>query len=322
VTIRHSSNLRPLASGCADWPLVDEVLQGLRATPKRLSPSYFYDQHGAQLFERICELPEYYLTRVETGILATHARDIASRLGDAALLLEFGSGASAKTRLLLDALPGLATYVPVDISRSHLLEAAQRTSAAYPHLQVLPVCADFTQPFTLPEPRRPPARVVVFFPGSTIGNFEPAAAIRLMRLMRQIAGPGAALVIGFDLVKDPALLERAYNDSAGVTAAFNLNVLQRLNRELGANFELAGFRHEAVWVAAASRIEMHLVSAGVQTVVIAGEVIRFEAGERLVTEHCHKYTPDSFAAQAQAAGWTASRTWADEQSYFNVQYLE
>jgi len=322
VTIRHSSNLRPLASGCADWPLVDEVLQGLRATPKRLSPSYFYDQHGAQLFERICELPEYYLTRVETGILATHARDIANRLGDAALLLEFGSGASAKTRLLLDALPGLATYVPVDISRSHLLEAAQRTSAAYPHLQVLPVCADFTQPFTLPEPRRPPARVVVFFPGSTIGNFEPAAAIRLMRLMRQIAGPGAALVIGFDLVKHPALLERAYNDSAGVTAAFNLNVLQRLNRELGANFELAGFRHEAVWVAAASRIEMHLVSAGVQTVVIAGEVIRFEAGERLVTEHCHKYTPDSFAAQAQAAGWTASRTWADEQSYFNVQYLE
>jgi L-histidine N-alpha-methyltransferase len=322
----------PAERQSADWlvaapSLVEDVLRGLQSTPKRLSPTYLYDERGSQLFDQICELPEYYVTRTETRILETHAQQIAGCIGDNALLVEFGSGASTKTRLLLDRLPSLAAYVPVDISRSHLMAAAHRISAAYPHLEVLPACADFTRAFPLPKPKRPPSRVVVFFPGSTIGNFDTPAAIELMKVMRRLTGPrsagsGGALVIGFDLAKDPAVLERAYDDSAGVTAAFDLNVLRRLNRDLGANFDLRRFRHQAVWVPAASRIEMHLVSTVAQKVTIAGEVLSFGENEHLITEHCHKYTPASFAAQARAAGWTAQRTWADEQNYFNIQYLD
>lgn len=322
----------PSTRKSADWRvaaplLVEDVLRGLQSTPKRLSPTYLYDERGSQLFDQICELPEYYVTRTETRILAAHAPDIASCIGENALLVELGSGASTKTRLLLDRLPNLAAYVPVDISRSHLMAAAQKISAAYPQLEVLPACADFTQAFPLPKPRRPPARVVVFFPGSTIGNFDTRAAIDLMRVMRRmaapgIAGTGGALVIGFDLVKDPAILERAYDDAAGVTADFNLNVLRRLNRDLGANFDLRHFRHQALWVPAASRIEMQLVSTVAQEVTIAGEVVSFRENEHLITEHCHKYTPASFAVQTGAAGWQAERTWADERNYFNIQYLE
>ena len=324
----------------ADWrvaapSLVADVLRGLQGEPKRLSPTYFYDERGSQLFDEICDLPEYYITRTETRILERHAQEIADRIGENALLVELGSGASTKTRLLLDRLPNLAAYVPVDISRTHLMAAAQRIASAYPGLEVLPACADFTQAFPLPRSRRTPSRVVVFFPGSTIGNFDPPAAIELMKVMRRIAtgaatarlgsSPGAStggLVIGFDLVKDPAILERAYDDSAGVTAEFNLNVLRRLNRDLGADFDLQAFRHEAIWVPAAHRIEMRLVSRVAQTVTIAGEAVSFAAEERMVTEHCHKYTPGLFAAQAGAARWTARQTWADERNYFHIQYLE
>src|SRR5882757_9718666 len=324
----------------ADWrvaapSLVADVLQGLQGEPKRLSPTYFYDERGSQLFDAICELPEYYITRTETRILERHAQAIADRIGENALLVELGSGASTKTRLLLDRLPDLAAYVPVDISRTHLMAAAQRIASAYPGLEVLPACADFTQAFPLPRSRRTPSRVVVFFPGSTIGNFDPPAAIELMKVMRRIAtgaatarlgsSPGTSaggLVIGFDLVKDPAILERAYDDSAGVTAEFNLNVLRRLNRDLGADFDLQAFSHEAIWVPEANRIEMRLVSRVRQTVTIAGEAISFAADERIVTEHCHKYTHGLFAAQAGAAGWTARQSWADERNYFHVQYLE
>jgi dimethylhistidine N-methyltransferase len=316
--------------------LVEDVLRGLQSEPKRLSPTYFYDERGSELFDAICELPEYYITRTETGILETHAQEIADRIGPNALLVELGSGASTKTRLLLDRLPDLAAYVPVDISRTHLVAAAQRIAASYPGLEVLPACADFTQAFTLPRPKRTPSRVVVFFPGSTIGNFDPPAAIELMKVMRRIASataparlgaPNAAattggLVIGFDLVKDPAVLERAYDDSAGVTAEFNLNVLRRLNRDLGADFDLAAFRHQAVWVPEASRIEMRLISTVTQTVTIAGEAVSFAANERIITEHCHKYTPELVAAQAGAAGWTSRQTWSDARDYFHVQYLE
>jgi dimethylhistidine N-methyltransferase len=298
------------------------VLAGLRSTPKRLSPAYLYDRRGSQLFEAICELPEYYLTRTETGILMGHAADMAVCVGAEALLLELGSGSSRKTRLLLDALPDLAAYVPVDISRSHLLEAARAVQTAYPRLEVLPVCADFTQPFAVPTPRRAPRRVVVFFPGSTLGNFDPPEAIRLLELMRHAAGAGGGLLLGIDLAKDPTVLERAYDDAAGVTAAFNMNLLVRLNRELGADFEPGRFRHEALWVPAASRIEMHLVSVGRQVVHIAGERVEFAAGERLVTEHCHKYSPESFASQARAAGWVPRRSWTDSRGCFSVQYLE
>jgi dimethylhistidine N-methyltransferase len=312
-----------------DWrvaapSLVADVLRGLQGTPKRLSPTYFYDERGSQLFDAICELPEYYITRTETQILEAHAQEIADRIGPNALLVELGSGASTKTRLLLDRLPDLAAYVPVDISRTHLMAAAKRVAAAYPGLEVLPACADFTQAFPLPKPKRTPSRVVVFFPGSTIGNFDPPAAIDLMKVMSRIANGAApgGLVIGFDLVKDPRILERAYDDSAGVTAEFNLNVLQRLNRDLGADFDLQAFRHQAVWVPESNRIEMRLVSTAAQTVTIAGEAISFAANEAVITEHCHKYTPGLFAGLAGAAGWTPCQTWADPRDYFHVQYLE
>lgn len=306
----------------ADWLLVEDVLAGLRSTPKRLSPAYLYDRRGSQLFEAICDLPEYYLTRTETGILARHAAEMAACIGARALLLEPGSGSSRKTRLLLDALPDLAAYVPVDISRSHLLAAARDLQAAYPRLEVLPVCADFTQGISLPPLGQPPSRVVVFFPGSTLGNFDTPEAVRLLERMRRTAAAGGGLLVGVDLVKDPAVLERAYNDAAGFTAAFNLNLLVRLNRELAADFVPERFRHEAVWVPAESRIEMHLVSIGSQAVQVAGERVAFAAGERLITEHCHKYTTHSFAAQARAAGWTPRRAWTDPRGYFSVQYLE
>jgi L-histidine N-alpha-methyltransferase len=309
--------------------LVEDVLGGLLASPKRLSPTYFYDERGSQLFDEICELPEYYITRTETGILERYSAAIAGCIGPDALLVDFGSGASTKTRLLLDNLPDLAAYVPVDISRSHLMAAAHRIADAYPGLEVLPACADFTRPFALPKSRRVPSRVVVFFPGSTIGNFDPPAAIDLMRVMRTMATPrlgsasaGGGLVIGFDLQKDPAILERAYDDAAGITAEFNLNVLRRLNRDLGANFDLEAFRHQALWVPEASRIEMRLISKERQQVAIAGELISFETEEPIITEHCHKYTPDSCASQAAAAGWAARQTWEDPRQYFHVQYLE
>jgi dimethylhistidine N-methyltransferase len=309
-----------VAAALPATPLAATVLAGLRATPKQLPPALLYDEHGSCLFDRICELPEYYLARAETGILARCAPELAQLLPRTTWLVELGSGASSKTRLLLDALPQLTAYVPVDISERHLSAAARRVALAYPRLQVLPLCADFTQPFTLPRAARL-ARVLVFFPGSTIGNLDPPQAAALLLAMRCLAGAQGGLLIGFDLVKDVEVLERAYNDAAGVTAAFNLNVLARLNRELGTRFDLGAFRHEAVWMGAASRIEMHLVSQKRQQVAIQGERLDFEAGERLVTEHCHKYTPGAFMALASAAGWRHVRSWSDAARRFQVEYL-
>lgn len=306
----------------AHEPFVADVLKGLRASPKHISPMYFYDALGSELFDRICELKEYYPTRTELRILEQHGNDISRCIGDDALLVEFGSGSSMKTRLLLDRLPSLAAYVPVDISRSHLMNAAHSISASYPNLEVMPVCADFTRPFLLPTPRRAASRIVVFFPGSTIGNFDPSAALNLLRVMRGVAGPTGGLVVGTDLVKDVNVLVHAYDDAEGVTAAFNLNVLRRFNSEMGASFDLDQFRHRAVWNATASRIEMHLVSQQSQTVVLAGETLEFEADEAIVTEHCHKYTVPGFATQAARAGWKAHSNWLDDRGYFSVNYLE
>ena len=305
-----------------DQTLIADVLAGLKDEPKHLSPMYFYDEHGSHLFDRICSLPEYYLTRTETHILARYASEMAAQIGPDAVLVELGSGASTKTRLLLDQMPDLAAYVPVDISRSHLFAAARGIRESYPNLEVLPVCADFTQPFAVPAPRRAAGRVAVFFPGSTIGNFDPPAAVELLRTMLRIAGDSGALLIGYDFVKDRGILEPAYNDAAGVTAAFNLNALVRLNRELGTDFDLTGFRHQAVWEPGASRMEMHLVSERAQDVTVGAETVTFAAGEHLVTEHCHKYTAESFAQLARDAGWDAKAAWTDERRYFNVQYLE
>jgi dimethylhistidine N-methyltransferase len=298
-----------------------QALRGLSARPKRLPPSCFYDARGSALFERICEQPEYYLTRTETMILRGAAAELARLMGSDVLLVELGSGASVKTRLLLDRLEDPTGYVPVDISSSALFDAARDVRRCYPWLDVTPVCADFTRAFALPASVGATQRIGVFFPGSTIGNFDVLEAVRLMRAMRVVAGHGGALVIGVDLVKDVARLEAAYNDAAGVTAEFNLNVLRRLNRELRADFDLEAFQHEAVWVPALSRIEMRLVSTRRQQVAVSGRTIEFGPGERLITEHCHKYTVDGFRSLARAAGWTPRHVWTDDAGDFSVHFL-
>lgn len=298
-----------------------EILGGLAASPKILRPKYFYDERGSKLFDAICELPEYYLTRTELGIMEASAADMANVLGARVLLVEPGSGTSMKTRLLLDKLHWPCAYVPVDISREHLIAAADRMNRYYPALEVLPVCADFSQSFALPAPRLPAARTVVYFPGSTIGNFEPAAAVALLKQLQQLAGRKGALLIGVDLNKDRGVLEAAYNDAAGVTAAFNLNLLTRLNRELNGDFKLERFQHRAPYNQAEGRIEMHLISLDDQTVHIAGETVRFGAGEAIVTEYSYKHTLPGFTALAAQAGWSVRKVWTDERRWFSVQYL-
>ena len=298
----------------------DEILQGLRQHPKTLSPKFFYDERGSQLFEEITELPEYYLTRTELSIMRENIDEIVSLVGPQASLVEFGSGSSMKTRILLDHLDRLAAYVPVDISRDHLKASAEALAADFPHIEVLPLAVDFTRPFDLPQPRVMPLRNVVYFPGSTIGNFMPSAAQALLEVMYEEAKGDGALLIGVDLKKDPPVLERAYNDSTGVTAEFNLNMLRRLNNELGADFDLGRFRHRAVYRESQGRIEMHLVSASAQTVTVAGEQFEFAEGESIRTECSHKYTLEEFAAMAERAGFAVTRVWMDRERLFSVQY--
>jgi dimethylhistidine N-methyltransferase len=288
-----------------------DVLEGLSARPKRLSPKHFYDAEGSRLFEAITQLPEYYPTRTETALLARIAPEIAARIPDGGALVEFGSGASVKTRLLLDAAPQLAVYAPIDISQSALSEAARSLRADYPGLQVLPVVGDFTRPVALPPAVCAGGRMG-FFPGSTIGNFAPEEARTFLAGALGVLGSGASFLVGVDLVKDPAVLEAAYDDAQGVTAAFNKNVLVRMQRELGAELDLDGFDHRAVWNPAESRIEMHLVARGEQTIRVDGEVFRFADGESLHTENSYKFTPERFAALAEAAGWRIGRRWIAE----------
>lgn len=299
-----------------------DVLAGLRSAPKTLPCKYLYDEEGSRLFDRICELESYYPTRTELAIVRAHGPAMAKALGPDALLVEYGSGSSAKTRVLLEHLERPAAYVPVDISREHLLRSAEAVSAAYPELEVLPVCADFTERFPVPAPRRTPARTAVYFPGSTIGNFEPANAGALLAKVAAECGPGGALLLGVDLAKDRATLERAYDDPEGVTAAFNRNLLVRMNRELGAGFDLRRFAHRAVYAPEAGRVEMHLESLAEQTVEVAGERIAFAEGERVCTEHSHKYTLEGFAALAAEAGFEVARVWTDPERLFSVQHLE
>lgn len=299
-----------------------DALAGLRSEPKTLPCKYLYDEEGSRLFERICELEEYYPTRTELAIVREHGPAMARSLGPHCLLVEYGSGSSAKTRALLDALERPAGYVPVDISREHLLAAAEKVSAAYAELEVLPVCADFTERFPVPAPKRSPARTAVYFPGSTIGNFAPERAAELLAGVAERCGPGGALLIGIDLAKDRATLERAYDDREGVTAAFNRNLLARMNRELDADFDLARFAHRAVYDAGAGRVEMHLESLEAQTVCVGGERVAFREGETVCTEHSHKYTLEGFAALAERAGFRVERVWTDPEGLFSVQYLE
>jgi dimethylhistidine N-methyltransferase len=299
----------------------DEVWAGLAAPQKTLPCKYFYDARGSALFEAICELPEYYPTRTELGIMERHAAAMADRLGARCLLVEYGSGSSRKTRLLLDRLREPAGYVPIDISPSALGTSAHALRAAYPALEVLPVCADYTEAIEVPAPRLAPARRGVYFPGSTIGNFTPREARGFLAQMARVAGAGGVLLVGVDLAKDRATLERAYDDAAGVTAAFNKNLLARVNRELFADFDLDRFAHRALWNAGASRDEMHLVATAAHAVRVAGRVFSFRAGETIHTENSYKYEPGAFAALAESAGLVVTEVWTDPAGAFGVHGL-
>ena len=304
----------------ADSSFARDVLAGLTARPKRLSPKYFYDQAGAQLFEDITALPEYYLTRCELEILRERAPEMARFFPAGSALIEFGSGSSKKVRILLAAAPTIAAYIPVDISSEMLVQEAEELRRDYPRLAVLPVEADFTQPFSLPAEAAGMAHTG-FFPGSTIGNFEPHEACAFLRHAGRMLGRGATLIIGVDLVKDVSVLNAAYDDAAGVTAKFNLNLLARINRELGANFDLASFSHEAFYNAERHRIEMHLASKKRQKVRVAGRAIEFRAGETIHTENSYKYTLDSFRALARGSGWDPVAVWTDAGANFSIHAL-
>lgn len=298
-----------------------DVLEGLSRPAKSLPPKYFYDAQGSALFEAICATPEYYPTRTETALLAEIAAQLASKIPDGATLVEFGSGASTKTRVILDAARQILTYIPIDISPAALEQARQRIADAYPALDVRPVAGDFTRDMVLPGAHANDS-LVGFFPGSTIGNFEPSEAIAFLRTAKKLLGSRAKLIVGVDMVKDVPTLLSAYNDAEGVTARFNLNLLIRINRELDGNFELGAFAHSAIWNGDLDRIEMYLVSQAQQTVRVWDHEIRFRVGERVHTENSHKYTSDSFERLARSAEWEVTRSWVSAAPRFGVFLLE
>jgi L-histidine Nalpha-methyltransferase len=299
----------------------DAVLGGLGRTPKAIPCKFFYDARGSALFEQICRLPEYYLTRTETAILEDNANEIAAQMGPFCRLIEFGSGASHKARILLQALDRPAAYVPVDISREHLRDAATNIAEDFPLLPVIAVCADYTRPFPLPPLRGPSGKRVGFFPGSTIGNFEPEAAVGFLANYARILGAGGEMLIGVDLKKEREVLDAAYDDRAGVTAAFNLNLLERVNRELDGDLDVDRFEHVAFYSEAAGRIEIYIRSLADQRVRIAGEPVRFAKGELIHTEYSYKYAVGEFRALAAQAGFRPVDTWTDPAALFSVHYF-
>lgn len=296
-----------------------DVLDGLSRHPRRIGPKYFYDEHGSRLFDAICRTPEYYPTRTEIGILERNVDDIARYTERRCVLIEPGSGNSRKVRILLDRLKPRA-YLPVDISKDYLRSTAEHVAAEYPWLSVRAVCADYTAPLTLPA-CPPDAQRLVFFPGSSIGNFDPAPAAAFLRNLGALAMPGGGLLIGVDLKKDPGILNAAYNDAQGITAAFNLNLLARINRELHADFDLARFRHYAFYNAGAGRIEMHLVSTDTQHARVGDSHFDFARDESIHTENSYKYSIDEFQALARRSGWTPVTVWTDREHLFSVHYL-
>lgn len=300
---------------------LEDVVQGLSGDRKSIPCKYFYDERGSLLFDDICELDEYYPTRTEIAIMRQYGSEMAELLGPRCLLIEYGSGSSTKTPILLDQLENPAGYVPIDISREHLLNSAERLQRAYPDLPIYPVSADYTQPFDLPEINREMNRRVVYFPGSTIGNFHPDEAKKFLKQIARVAGPRGGLLLGVDIRKQHEILESAYNDAAGVTAAFNLNLLERINRELGADFDLTQFEHRAIYNESRSRVEMRLFSLKDQTVRIDAHEFSFAKGESMLTECSYKYGFDDFAELAKSAGFQVERVWTDEQPLFSVQYL-
>jgi dimethylhistidine N-methyltransferase len=299
-----------------------DVLAGLGRSPKTLPSRWLYDDRGSELFEQITQLPEYYPTRTETAILRERAGEIAAFCGPRALLIEYGAGAGVKTEIVLGALQNPALYLPVDIAGDFLVASAARIERRFPYIEIRPVVADFTDDFDLPAdlPRLAPR--AAFFPGSTIGNLAPEDAVAFLRRVRGHVGGEGRAVVGVDLRKEVDILVRAYDDSAGVTAAFNLNLLERINRELGGDFDLARFAHEARWNPDSSAIEMHLVSLEAQQATIDGRTVRFAAGETIHTEDSRKYSTGGFEALAAAAGWRVAHVWTDQEGLFALFGLQ
>lgn len=302
--------------------LLSEVLTGLTAPQKTLPCKYFYDQKGSQLFDKICELAEYYPTRTEISILDQSAREISDKVGPKITLIELGSGSSSKTENLLQKIDEVQRYVPIDISREHLMEASERIAGRFPHIEVWPICADMNEEVSLPDDIDTTSKRVLFFPGSTVGNFEHESQIAFLSRMRRLcANVGDQLLIGIDLIKDIKTLEAAYNDAEGVTSEFNLNILQRINTELGADFKIDHFIHRAVFNKVKSRIEMHLVSVTDQVVQIQEEKFQFDSNESICTEYSHKFTIDGFVQMAQPIGWELEQAWTDKDQLFAVLLL-
>jgi dimethylhistidine N-methyltransferase len=297
-----------------------DVLRGLSQPQKEIPCKWLYDERGSALFERICELEEYYPTRTELGIMERHVRGMAEALGPGCAIVEYGSGSGLKTQLLLQHLEAPAAYLPVDISPDALAGAAARLSRRFPTLPIRPLCADFTSPLALP-PIPGARRRAVYFPGSTIGNFHKVDAVSFLGRVRRECGPGGALLVGVDLLKERAVLRRAYDDARGVTAAFNLNVLARANRELGADFRLDGFRHVARFDERHGRVEMHLAARTAQRVTIGGRAFAVDEGETIFTESSYKYALPEFQALAAIAGWRVERSWTDPRAWFAVLLL-
>ena len=298
-----------------------DVAAGLSSNPRTLPCKYFYDEPGAMLFQRICELPEYYITRTEIDILDRNRAEIASQLGPSVELIGLGTGAGTKTRILVEALKDPAVYIPVDISEKQLRESTALFQKIFPDLEILPVCADYLQPVVLPTPNHKPARNVVYFPGSTIGNFEPNEAMEFLRRVANVCRENGGLLIGVDLKKDHHVIEAAYNDRAGVTAQFNLNLLARMNREVGADFDLDQWRHRAIYNSSAGRIEMYLISEIDQFVHLDEHKFHFRRGEKITTEYSYKYAPEEFAALAGKVGFEFVRMWTDNARLFGVFYF-
>lgn len=313
--------ITPAAKAAAKENFREEVIAGLSKSPRELPCKFFYDAHGAQLFRQICELPEYYITRTEIEILRMHGAEMASALGSQIELIGFGTGAGTKTRILLEELRDPAVYVPIDISKEQLERSTARFHKMFPALQILPVAADYLEPFELPLPRKLSSRSVIYFPGSTIGNFEPNMAGEFLSRLAELAGDGGGLLIGVDLQKDRHVIEAAYNDSAGVTAQFNKNLLSRINRELGADFDLAHWQHYAIYNPAEGRVELYLISEIDQSVKIDGSAFQFRAGEKILTEYSYKHTIGGLITLARQAGFHFQQVWTDDARWFGVFYF-
>ncbi|WP_254566256.1 L-histidine N(alpha)-methyltransferase [Oscillatoria sp. HE19RPO] len=300
----------------------DEVLAGLSKQQKQIPPKFFYDEYGSKIFDQICELEEYYPTRTEFGILQQHSSDIADEIGENSLIIEYGSGSSKKIGFLLDSLIKPLIYMPIDISRQHMLSASKTIADKYPNLKVLAVYADYTTEMLLPEYAISSVqKKVIFFPGTTIGNLEPEEAIQLLKRSATIVGSGGGMLIGFDMKKDPQILHAAYNDSKGVTAAFNMNLLTRINRELDADFNLNSFNHYALFNVKKGRIEMHLVSLEDQIISVADRKFKFIEGESIHTENSYKFSMEEIKKMSEECGFKLVKVWSDNNNYFSICYL-